>query len=234
MLKIVKIIVVALTTIYLFSGCSGKLPPKNFSLHKETVQDIKQKDINIQVSNVKLTGDALNNKYMYFVLIDEEEIKTHLLTNINKFYINNPLNQKFYKIDIDMDFKRELKKEGISTTINATYNVSDTNQVIKPINIVSTYVAEDTATFGKIMGAAMIQVFTGVPYIGEQNNTHLKYDSLEKTAYAEDDTVVLTAYDANIRLNTSYTGAIRLNFAKFLQKFNELLNNESQILAIKN
>ena len=176
----------------------------------------------------------INNKYMYFVLIDEEEIKTHLLTNINKFYINNPLNQKFYKIDIDMDFKRELKKEGISTTINATYNVSDTNQVIKPINIVSTYVAEDTATFGKIMGAAMIQVFTGVPYIGEQNNTHLKYDSLEKTAYAEDDTVVLTAYDANIRLNTSYTGAIRLNFAKFLQKFNELLNNESQILAIKN
>ncbi|WP_148571826.1 hypothetical protein [Aliarcobacter cryaerophilus] len=234
MIKIVKIIVVALTTIYLFSGCSGKLPPKNFSLHKETVRDIKQKDINIQVSNVKLTGDALNNKYMYFVLIDEEEIKTHLLTNINKFYINNPLNQKFYKIDIDMDFKRELKKEGISTTINATYNVSDTNQVIKPINIVSTYVAEDTATFGKIMGAAMIQVFTGVPYIGEQNNTHLKYDSLEKTAYAEDDTVVLTAYDANIRLNTSYTGAIRLNFAKFLQKFNELLNNESQILAIKN
>ena len=234
MIKIVKIIVVALTTIYLFSGCSGKLPPKNFSLQKETVQDIKQRDINIQVSNVKLTGDALNNKYMYFVLIDEEEIKTHLLTNINKFYINNPLNQKFYKIDIDMDFKRELKKEGISTTINATYNVSDTNQVIKPINIVSTYVAEDTATFGKIMGAAMIQVFTGVPYIGEQNNTHLKYDSLEKTAYAEDDTVVLTAYDANIRLNTSYTGAIRLNFAKFLQKFNELLNNESQILAIKN
>lgn len=70
--------------------------------------------------------------------------------------------------------------------------------------------------------------------MGEQNNTHLKYDSLEKTAYAEDDTVVLTAYDANIRLNTSYTGAIRLNFAKFLQKFNELLNNESQILAIKN
>ena len=50
MIKIVKIIVVALTTIYLFSGCSGKLPPKNFSLHKETVQDIKQKDINIQVS----------------------------------------------------------------------------------------------------------------------------------------------------------------------------------------
>ena len=44
------------------------------------------------------------------------------LSNINKFYINNPLNQKFYKIDIDMDFKRELKKEGISTTINATYN----------------------------------------------------------------------------------------------------------------
>ncbi len=47
----------------------------------------------------------------------KKKIKTHLLTNINKFYINNPLNQKFYKIDIDMDFKRELKKEGISTTI---------------------------------------------------------------------------------------------------------------------
>ncbi len=58
----------------------------------------------------------------------------------------------------------------------------------------------------------MIQVFTGVPYIGEQNNTHLNMIVLEKTAYAEDDTVVLTATDANIRLNTSYTWSYKTKF----------------------
>ncbi|WP_026803376.1 hypothetical protein [Aliarcobacter lanthieri] len=234
MSKLLQIALITVFTIFVFSGCSGKLHPKNFALHKETIQDIKQKDINVQISNVRLTGDSLNSKHINFVLIDEEEIKTHLLTNINKFYFNNPTNQKLYKIDIDMDFQRQHKKEGIETTINATYNIYDNNKLIKPINILSSYIAEDTVTFGKIMGATMIQLFTGVPYLGEQNNTHLKYDSLEKTAYAEDDTVSLTAFDGGVRFNTSYTGAIRLNFAKFLQKFNELVNSENQTLAINN
>ena len=89
---------------------SGELSIQNV---KMSARDNSQNNIVIPVNT--LYGD-------YPPKIDEEEIKTHLLTNINKFYINNPLNQKFYKIDIDMDFKRELKKEGISTTINATYN----------------------------------------------------------------------------------------------------------------
>lgn len=84
------------------------------------------------------------------------------------------------------------------------------------------------------MVASMIKLFTGVHPIDEETNSHLKYDTLEKTAYEEDDTVALTAFDGVVRLKTSYTGAIRLNFAKFLQKFNELLNNQNQTLAINN
>ena len=98
MSKLLQITFVTIVTIFVFSGCASKVPPKNFALHKNTVQDIKQKDINVQVSNVKLTGDAINNKYGLIALIDEEEIKTHLLTNINKFYNNNPINSKMYKM----------------------------------------------------------------------------------------------------------------------------------------
>ncbi|MFX4229909.1 hypothetical protein ACOL3I_00290 [Aliarcobacter butzleri] len=107
MSKLLQITFITILTVFVFSGCASKLPPKNFTLHKDTIQDVKQKDINVQISNVKLTGDALNNKHMHIALIDEEEIKTHLLSNINKFYNNNPINSKIYKIDVDMNFENK-------------------------------------------------------------------------------------------------------------------------------
>lgn len=107
MSKLLQIVFITVLTVFVFSGCASKLPPKNFTLHKDTIQDVKQKDINVQISNVKLTGDALNNKHMHIALIDEEEIKTHLLSNINKFYNNNPINSKIYKIDVDMNFENK-------------------------------------------------------------------------------------------------------------------------------
>ena len=94
MIKIVKIIVVALTThIYLVDVL--------VNYHKRIFLYIKKqfktlnKRYKYTIIKCKINWNFQNNKYMYFVLIDEEEIKTHLLTNINKFYINNPLNQKF-------------------------------------------------------------------------------------------------------------------------------------------
>ena len=233
MSKLLQIALVTIVTIFVFSGGASKVPPKNFSLHKDTVQDIKQKDINIEVNSVKISGDGAPNKWQYFYMVEEEDIKAYLTNNINKFYNRNSFNIDNYKINVNMDFTRSFDN-GMETTINATYVVYGTNQVMQPINIKSSYIAEDTATFGKIMGASIIKLFTGAHTIGEETNTHLKYDTLEKTAYEEDDTVALTAFDGVVRLKTSYTGAIRLNFAKFLQKFNELLNNQNQTLAINN
>ncbi|MFY9084908.1 hypothetical protein [Aliarcobacter cryaerophilus] len=226
MIRIVKMIAATLAMMYLFSGCASKVPPKNFSLHKETVQDIKEKDINIQVSNVKLTGDALNNKYGLIALIDEEEIKTHLLTNINKFYNNNPINSKIYKIDVDMNFDNKKIAGDLEVGIDGIYKVYRDNQLIKTIDISSNYIAEFELTFKD----AMFAVFTGG--YKNQSNQDFKYDTLEKTAYAEDNTVSLSSKNANVRLVLAYTGAIRLNFAKFLQNFNELLNSENQILSL--
>lgn len=231
MSKLLEIAFITTLVTFIFSGCASKVPPKNFALHNDTVQNIEKKDINIEVNSVKISGDGAPNKWQYFYMVEEEDIKAYLTNNINKFYNRNSFNIENYKVDVNMDFTRSFDK-GMETTINATYIVYGTNQIMQPINIKSSYIAENTVTFGKIMGASMIKLFTGVHTTGEETNTHLKYDTLEKTAYAEDDTVALTALDGGIRLKTSYTGVIRLNFAKFLQKFNELVNSENQTLVL--
>ncbi|WP_418186877.1 hypothetical protein [Aliarcobacter lanthieri] len=226
MYKLLQIVFITVFTIFVFSGCASKVPPKNFALHKDTIQDVKQKDINVQVSNVKLTGDALNNKYVHIALIDEEEIKTHLLTNINKFYNNNPINSKIYKIDVDMNFENKKAWGDSEVGVNGIYKVYRENQSIETINISSNYIAEFELTFKD----AMFVVFTG--RYENQTNQDFKYDSLEKVAYAEDDTVSLSSKLGTTRVILAYVGAIRLNFAKFLQKFNELVNSENQTLVI--
>ncbi|RBQ27677.1 hypothetical protein [Arcobacter sp. CECT 9188] len=226
MKKLLQVALVTVFTVFVFSGCASKVPPKNFALHKDTIQDVKQKDINVQVSNVKLTGDALNNKYVHIALIDEEEIKTHLLTNINKFYNNNPINSKIYKIDVDMNFENKKAWGDSEVGVNGIYKVYRENQSIETINISSNYIAEFELTFKD----AMFVVFTG--RYENQTNQDFKYDSLEKVAYAEDDTVSLSSKLGTTRVILAYAGAIRLNFAKFLQKFNELVNSENQTLVI--
>ena len=133
MSKLLQITFITILTVFVFSGCASKLPPKNFTLHKDTIQDVKQKDINVQISNVKLTGDALNNKHMHIALIDEEEIKTHLLSNINKFYNNNPINSKIYKIDVDMNFENKKGWGDSEVGVNGIYKVYRENQSIETI-----------------------------------------------------------------------------------------------------
>ncbi len=229
MSKLLQIAFVTIVTIFVFSGCASKVPPKNFALHKDTVQDIKQKDINFEVSNVKLTGDALNNKYLYSVIIDDEEIKTNLLANINKFYNNNPINPKIYKVDIDMNFENKKAWGDSEVGVNGIYKIYRENQPIETINISSNYVAEIDFGFKDAMFVTLFGV-TGLSR--NQTNQDFNYDTLEKVAYAEDNTVSLSSKIGMARVICAYTGAVRLNFAKFLQKFNELLNSENQTLAI--
>ncbi|MBL3520681.1 hypothetical protein H0A43_09370 [Arcobacter lanthieri] len=231
MKKLLQVALVTVFTVFVFSGCASKVPPKNFALHNETVQDIKQKDINIQVSNVKLTGDALNNKHMHIALIDEEEIKTHLLTNINKFYNNNPINSKIYKIDVDMNFENKKAWGDAEVGVNGIYTIYRMNQPMETINISSNYVAEMDFSF---KDAIFVALFGVAGMSRNQTNQDFNYDSLEKVAYAEDDTVSLSSLNGTTRVILAYTGAIRLNFAKFLQKFNELVNSENQTLVLNN
>lgn len=50
-----------MVTIFVFTKCAGKIAPKKFALHQDTVQDIKQKDIHLEVSNIKLSSTYISN-----------------------------------------------------------------------------------------------------------------------------------------------------------------------------
>ncbi|WP_418186882.1 hypothetical protein [Aliarcobacter lanthieri] len=102
---------------------------------------------------------------------------------------------------------------------------------METINISSNYVAEMDFSF---KDAIFVALFGVAGMSRNQTNQDFNYDSLEKVAYAEDDTVSLSSLNGTTRVILAYTGAIRLNFAKFLQKFNELVNSENQTLVLNN
>ena len=43
MARLLQIAFITILVTFVFSGCASKVPPKNFALHNQTVQDIKQK-----------------------------------------------------------------------------------------------------------------------------------------------------------------------------------------------
>ncbi|MFX4229908.1 hypothetical protein ACOL3I_00285 [Aliarcobacter butzleri] len=125
----------------------------------------------------------------------------------------------------------KIKKDGGDSEVgvNGIYKVYRENQSIETINISSNYVAEMDFTFKDAM---FVVLFGAAGASRNQTNQDFNYDSLEKVAYAEDNTVGLSSVNGSSRVIFAYTGAIRLNFAKFLQKFNELINSENQRLVV--
>ena len=117
---------------------------------------------------------------MYFVLIDEEEIKTHLLTNINKFYNNNPINSKIYKIDVDMNFDNKKFVGDVEVGVDGIYKIYRENQLIKTIDVSSNYIAEFELTFKDVMFITLTGRYEN------QTNQDFKYDSLESAGAAEE------------------------------------------------
>lgn len=68
MSKLLQIAFITTLVTFIFSGCTNKMPPKNFALHNDTVQNIKKKDINIEVNSVKISGDGAPNKCNIYCL----------------------------------------------------------------------------------------------------------------------------------------------------------------------
>jgi len=220
MQKLLKEIFVVMVIGFVFTGCANKIPTKEFVLNQNTIDDIKQKDMKLEIINVKLSGD-LPKEWLHLYTIDEEEIKTHLINNVNKFYNNTTKNSQVYNVDVSMNFKEFIDVKGVETSIDARYTIYNENNNSKVINIFSNYLAVDNVTFGDIMRGATVNLVHGYIPTGEQSNKDFKYDSLEKIAYAVDDTIPLTAKRMDIRRRIAYASAVRLNFAKFLQKMNE-------------
>ena len=128
-----------------------------------------------------------------------------------------------------MNFENKKAWGDSEVGVNGIYKIYRENQPIETINISSNYIAEIDFGFKD----AMFVTLFGVSGLSrDQTNQDFNYDTLEKVAYAEDNTVSLSSKIGMARVICAYTGAVRLNFAKFLQKFNELLNSENQTLAI--
>lgn len=227
MYRILKVIFIVMIIAFSFSGCSAKINPKILALNENTVQNIKEKDINIEIVDVKLSGEVPTNKYLDIFIIEEEDIKKSLLLNIDKFYSNNINNRNIYKINLIMDFKSKNFIGDADVDVNAIYTISNGHEDIAIMKINSNYIAKFNLTFKTTVGITLKYMATGTISNGTQNNEDLKYENLEQISYAEDNTVPLTSIVGAERLRIAYGGAIRLNFAKFLQKFNEFINDKS-------
>ena len=217
--KIIHLIIICFLVIG-FSGCSNKnIYDQNLIVHKQTIQEpIKYKEKIFQVNNIVLKGDLANSPLFDFFKIESKDIKFALENNIKQFYKlsdSNSSNEDI-SIDVNMSFKLDGLVD-ICVETNSTYSLkNEISKIVIPIdtNFTTTY----NLTARKFFGAIIYGLGTGRHIEGIESNKQLKYETLEKTAYASNKNTPLTAFNGAIRKELAYSSAIRLNIAKFLQK----------------
>ncbi|MCG3660883.1 hypothetical protein ACOL3B_02400 [Aliarcobacter butzleri] len=219
MSKLLRVVFIATITIFLFSGCSVySMQGKVLSLNPDTIQNPK-KDINFEVSNVKLNKD-LPNYSVHGFLIEEHNIKKSLQENLNKFYPQNS-NINPYRVELSMDFERDGLVLEVIVKTKSIYTVYKDNKLIKTIDIESKYSRKqnnETKNNKNYIKSALYGVDDDLYNIPKFREEYLKY-----TAYIIDkETASEQEYFTNLALRFAYAGAIRLNFAKFIQELNEL------------
>lgn len=219
MSKLLRVVFIAIFTIFLFSGCSVySMQGKVLSLNPDTIQNPK-KDINFEVSNVKLNKD-LPNYSVHGFLIEEYNIKKSLQENLNKFYPQNS-NINPYRVELSMDFERDGLVLEVIVKTKSIYRVYKDNKLIKTIDIESKYSRKqnnETKNNKNYIKSALYGVDDDLYNIPKFREEYLKY-----TAYIIDkETASEQEHFTNLALRFAYAGAIRLNFAKFIQELNEL------------
>lgn len=219
MSKLLRVVFIATIMSFMFTGCNSithhSLEGKIFSLNPNTLQNAK-KGINFEVSNVKLDKDLPN--YFYGFLIEESKLKNSLQENLNKFYPKSSANN-LYKVELNMDFKKDGLLE-IQVQANAVYKIYKNENLIKTIEIQSKY-TRDTSNLRKDNKELVFAAYFGIPKDLENNPTFQeKY--LEYTAYVLNQEIASEQeHFADLRVRFAYAGAIRLNFAKFIQELNK-------------
>lgn len=219
MSKLLRVVFIPIFTIFLFSGCSVySMQGKVLSLNPDTIQNPKI-DINFEVSNVKLNKD-LPNYSVHGFLIEEHNIKKSLQENLNKFYLQNS-NINPYRVELSMDFERDGLVLEVIVKTKSIYRVYKDNKLIKTIDIESKYSRKqnnETKNNKNYIKSALYGVDDDLYNIPKFREEYLKY-----TAYIIDkETASEQEYFTNLALRFAYAGAIRLNFAKFIQELNEL------------
>ncbi|WP_201523133.1 hypothetical protein [Aliarcobacter butzleri] len=219
MSKLLRVVFIPIFTIFLFSGCIVySMQGKVLSLNPDTIQNPKI-DINFEVSNVKLNKD-LPNYSVHGFLIEEHNIKKSLQENLNKFYLQNS-NINPYRVELSMDFERDGLVLEVIVKTKSIYRVYKDNKLIKTIDIESKYSRKqnnETKNNKNYIKSALYGVDDDLYNIPKFREEYLKY-----TAYIIDkETASEQEYFTNLALRFAYAGAIRLNFAKFIQELNEL------------
>ncbi|MFX4263924.1 hypothetical protein ACOL3L_00330 [Aliarcobacter butzleri] len=219
MSKLLRVVFIAIFTIFLFSGCSVySMQGKVLSLNPDTIQNPK-KDINFEVSNVKLNKD-LPNYSVHGFLIEEHNIKKSLQENLNKFYPQNS-NINPYRVELSMDFERDGLVLEVIVKTKSIYRVYKDNKLIKTINIQSEYSRKQnnkTENNKNYVKSALNGVDDDLYNIPKFREKYLEY-----TAYVLDKEIASEQeHFTHLALRFSYSGAIRLNFAKFIQELNKL------------
>ncbi|MFX4229905.1 hypothetical protein ACOL3I_00270 [Aliarcobacter butzleri] len=219
MSKLLRVVFIAIFTIFLFSGCSVySMQGKVLSLNPDTIQNPK-KNINFEVFNVKLNKD-LPNYSVHGFLIEEHNIKKSLQENLNKFYPQNS-NINPYRVELSMEFERDGLVLEVIVKTKSIYRVYKDNKLIKTIDIESKYSRKqnnETKNNKNYIKSALYGVDDDLYNIPKFREEYLKY-----TAYIIDkETASEQEHFTNLALRFAYAGAIRLNFAKFIQELNEL------------
>ncbi|MBL3520687.1 hypothetical protein H0A43_09400 [Arcobacter lanthieri] len=217
MYKLLQIVFITVFTIFVFSGCTVYSMQGEFlSLNPDTIQNPK-KDISFEVSNVKLSKD-LPNYSVHGFLIEEHNIKKSLQENLYEFYPQEP-NLNPYRVELSMDFERDGFILDINVKINAIYKIYKYDNLIKTIQINSEYRRKESElNFHDNLFKA---ICFGIPD-ELKNDSKFKKEYLEYTAYSIDGHIAYMQEYSNYRLRYAYAGAIRLNFAKFIQELNSL------------
>lgn len=217
MSKMLQVVFIAIFTVFLFSGCSVySMQGKVLSLNLDTIQNPK-KDVNFEVSNVKLNKD-LPNYSIHGFLIEEHNIKKSLQENLNKFYPQNS-NINPYRVELSMDFERDGLVLDINVKINAIYKIYKYDNLIKTIQINSEYRRKESEL--NFQNNLFKAICFGVPD-ELKNDYDFKEKYLTYTAYILDNDLAYSQEFSYYRLRYAYAGAIRLNFAKFSQELNNL------------
>ncbi|RBQ28328.1 hypothetical protein [Aliarcobacter vitoriensis] len=219
MAKLLQIAFVTVFTVFVFSGCTVySMQGKVLSLNPDTLTNAK-KDISFEVSNVKLLNDLPTYTVQGFV-IEEENIKNSLQENLDKFYPQNSTINP-YKVELSMDLEREGFVLEVTVKTKSIYKVYKDNNLIKTINIQSEYSRKQdnkTEKNEEYLDSALYGVDDDL-----YNTPEFRKEYLEYTAYVVDKEIASEQeHFTNLSLRHSYSGAIRLNFAKFIQELNKL------------
>ncbi|MCG3694193.1 hypothetical protein [Aliarcobacter butzleri] len=219
MSKLLQIAFITALVTFGFSGCTVYSMQGEFlSLNPDTIQNPK-KNINFEVSNVKLNKD-LPNYSVHGFLIEEHNIKKSLQENLYEFYPKTS-NINPYRVELSMDFERDGFVLDINVRINAIYKIYRDNNLIKTIDIQSEY--RRKLNQANLNDNFLKAIYFGIPEELE-NDSNFKKEYLEYTAYSLDRHIAYMQEYSNYKLRYAYAGAIRLNFAKFIQELNSLEN----------